>query len=71
MRTRKAQVAARVGTGQEFHLMRKEQERRSLRMAGETEGVRDAGSRQERAGGHRGWETGQTSVVSWEDSGAM
>ena len=40
-------------------------------MAGETEGVRDAGSRQERAGGHRGWETGQTSVVSWEDSGAM
>lgn len=60
-----------MGTGQEFHLMRKEQERRGLGMAGETEGVRGAGSRQERAGGHHGWETGRTSVVSWEDSGAM
>ena len=51
-------MAVRVGTGQEFHLMRRDQERRGLRMVGETEGARRAGSRQERAGGHGGRETG-------------
>lgn len=44
--------------------------RRGLRMAGEAEGARRAGSTWQRAGGHRGRETGWAGVVSPEDSGA-